>query len=54
MDVLENINKTTGTTIMMATHDKEIVNRMKKRVVVLKGGRLIKDYEKGRYDDEAI
>ena len=54
MDVLDNINKTTGTTIVMATHDKEIVNRMKKRVVVLKDGRLIKDYEKGRYDDEAI
>ena len=54
MDVLDNINKTTGTTIVMATHDKDIVNRMKKRVVVLKSGRLVKDYTKGRYDDEAI
>ena len=54
VNVLENINKTTGTTIIMATHDKEIVNRKKKRVLVLKDGRLIKDYEKGTYDDEAI
>ena len=54
MKVLENINKTLGTTIIMATHDKEIVNKMKKRVIVLKEGRLINDYEKGKYDDEAI
>ena len=52
--VLETINKTTGTTIIMATHDKEIVNKMKKRVLVLKDGRLVKDYEKGKYDDEII
>ena len=38
----------------MATHDREIVNKMKKRVLVLKEGRLVKDYEKGKYDDEAI
>lgn len=54
MKVLENINKTLGTTIVMATHDREMVNRMKKRVVVLKEGRLIKDVEKGGYDDETI
>ena len=52
--VLETINKTIGTTIIMATHDKDIVNKMKKRVLVLKDGRLIKDYEKGKYDNEAI
>ncbi len=52
--VLEEINKTLGTTIIMATHDKEIVNKMKKRVIVLKEGRLVKDYEKGKYDNEAI
>ena len=54
MEVLENINKATGTTVIMATHDKDIVNRMKKRVIVLKDGRLVKDYEKGMYDDEAV
>ena len=52
--LLDSINKATGTTIIMATHDREIVNKMKKRVLVLKEGRLVKDYEKGKYDDEAI
>lgn len=52
--VLENINTTIGTTIIMATHDRDIVNKMKKRVIVLKDGRLIKDYEKGKYEDEII
>lgn len=54
MKVLNSINATLGTTIVMATHDKEIVNKMKKRVVILKEGRLVKDVEKGVYDDEAI
>ena len=52
--LLDSINKATGTTIIMATHDREIVNKMKKRVHVLKEDRLVKDYEKGKYDDEAI
>ena len=49
MDVLETINKELGTTIIMATHDKEIVNRMKKRVIVLDSGVLSADHEKGSY-----
>ena len=49
MDVIESINKDLGTTIIMATHDSQIVNRMKKRVVVLEKGMLIGDYEKGSY-----
>ena len=53
MKVLEKINNN-GTTIMMATHDKEMVNRMKKRVLVIDGGRLKKDYEKGKYNNEAV
>ena len=53
MKVLEKINNN-GTTIMMATHDKEMVNRMKKRVLVIDAGRLKKDYEKGKYSDEAV
>lgn len=52
--LLDSINKATGTTVIMATHDREIVNKMKKRVLILKEGRLVKDYEKGKYDDEAI
>lgn len=51
--LLESINKTIGTTIIMATHDREIVNKMKKRVIVLSNGNLIKDHEKGKYYDEA-
>ncbi len=52
--VLDQINKTTGTTIIMATHDEKIVNKFKKRVVVIKEGRIAKDYEEGKYDHEAI
>ncbi len=52
--VLDNINKEVGTTIIMATHDREIVNEMKKHVVALKDGRLVKDYEKGTYDNEIV
>ena len=52
--VLEDINKTTGTTVIMATHDKEIVNKFKKRVIAIKQGRIVKDYDEGKYDNEAI
>ena len=51
MEILNNINKTLGTTIIMATHDKTIVNTMKKRVLVIKNGKLAKDSEKGIYND---
>jgi len=51
MEVLDAINKL-GTTIIMVTHDTEIVNRMKKRVILLKQGRVIKDYKKGTYVHE--
>ncbi len=49
MDVIENINKNLGTTIIMATHDQDIVNRMKKRVLLIKQGILAGDYAKGSY-----
>lgn len=51
MKVLENINDM-GTTIIMATHDRTIVDRMKKRVILIEEGRLKKDYEKGTYYNE--
>lgn len=55
MDVIERINKELGTTVVMATHDKDIVNRMKKRVIVIKDGILSGDYLKGSYKvDENI
>jgi cell division transport system ATP-binding protein len=51
MKVLEVINNM-GTTIIMATHDKEMVDRMEKRVILLEEGKLIKDFEKGTYSNE--
>lgn len=51
MKVLENINNL-GTTIIMATHDRDIVNKMGKRVIWVEDGRLKKDYEKGTYYNE--
>ncbi len=49
MEVIEKINKDLGSTIIMATHDKEIVNRMKKRVICIHDGVLVSDKEKGSY-----
>ena len=49
MDVIDKINKETGTTVVMATHDQDIVNRMKRRVIVIKNGLISGDYAKGRY-----
>ena len=49
MDVIENINKELKTTVIMATHDKEIVNRMQKRVLLIEHGVLTGDYLKGSY-----
>ena len=48
MKVLEDINKM-GTTIVMTTHNRDIVNKMKKRVVVLEEGKIVQDYERGKY-----
>ena len=52
MDLLDDINKT-GTTIVMATHARDIVDGMQKRVITLKRGRLTRDIERGGYGDEA-
>lgn len=52
MEVLVSINKELGSTIVMATHDRDIVNRMKKRVITIKDGVVVSDKEKGKYNDE--
>ena len=52
MNVLDDINKTWGTTIIVVTHDKAIVNKMKMQVITLKEGRLVNNKEKGTYDNE--
>jgi cell division transport system ATP-binding protein len=52
MDVLRNINAA-GTTVLMATHDTAIVNDMKRRVVELSDGRIVRDEAGGRYQTRA-
>ncbi|MDO9574889.1 MAG: cell division ATP-binding protein FtsE [Candidatus Contubernalis sp.] len=42
-----------GSTIIMGTHDQEIVDRLRKRVVEVKGGKIIRDQLKGAYRNEA-
>lgn len=49
MKILDSINRTMETTIIMATHDKDLVNRMKKRVLVIEDGVLASDVKKGSY-----
>ncbi|MFZ5942833.1 MAG: cell division ATP-binding protein FtsE [Bacillota bacterium] len=49
MKIINNINKR-GTTIVMATHDSDIVNRMRKRVIVINKGIIVRDEAKGGYD----
>ncbi len=49
MKILDKINRELGTTIIMATHDKDLVNRMKKRVLVIENGVLASDTKKGSY-----
>ncbi len=52
MCLLDEINKR-GTTVVVATHAKDIVDAMQKRVVTLKHGHVIRDIKKGGYSDEA-
>lgn len=49
MQLLNEINSW-GTTVLMATHNAEIVNTLKRRVVSLKGGQIIKDSASGKYE----
>ena len=51
MKLLEKINEG-GTTILVVTHNREIVNEMRKRVVTMKKGVIVSDEEKGGYIDE--
>ena len=53
MKVLDAINQM-GTTIIMVTHDTDIVNRMKKKTILLDSGRILKIYEKGTYNHENV
>jgi cell division transport system ATP-binding protein len=48
MQLLYRINRT-GTTILMVTHDREMVDKMRKRVIALEEGRLVRDERRGGY-----
>ena len=52
MNLLEDINYR-GTTVVIATHAKDIVDKMQKRVITIKNGSVLRDVKKGGYDDEA-
>ena len=51
MQLLEEINEA-GTTVIVVTHNREIVNAMQKRVITMKRGVVVSDEEKGGYIDE--
>ena len=48
MRLLDRINRT-GTTVVMATHDREMVDSMRRRVIALEAGHVVRDQEKGGY-----
>ena len=51
MQLLYRINRT-GTTILMVTHDREMVDKMRKRVIALEQGKLVRDERRGGYSEE--
>ena len=51
MKLLEEINER-GTTVVVVTHNREIVNAMQKRVIAMKKGVIVSDAQKGGYVDE--
>ncbi len=51
MQLLEEINEQ-GTTVIVVTHNREIVNAMQKRVIAMKKGIIVSDQEEGEYIDE--
>jgi len=48
LELLKKINEF-GTTIVLVTHDRDMVNRLKRRVITLDGGKIVSDVEEGRY-----
>lgn len=51
MQLLYRINKT-GTTVIMATHDREMVDRMRQRVIALEQGQVVRDQRRGGYGED--
>ena len=52
MNLLEEINGR-GTTVIVATHERAVVDQMRKRVVEIQGGAIVRDQREGLYEDEA-
>lgn len=52
MELFEKINDR-GTTIVMATHNKEIVNATRRRVIAIENGKIVRDEAKGEYGYDA-
>lgn len=50
MQLLYRINQT-GTTVVMATHDREMVDKMRRRVIALEGGQVVRDQQRGGYGE---
>jgi len=50
MDIFQRINAA-GTTIVMATHDKTIVDQMQRRVIAIAGGKIVRDEARGVYSE---
>ena len=49
MELLSEINKS-GTTVLVVTHNRELVNEMGKRVILIEDGRIQQDEVRGSYD----
>ena len=52
MKVIQSIHEL-GTTVIMVTHDIDIVDKLKKRTILLDSGRIVKDYKEGEYKNES-
>lgn len=51
MSLIDDVNKA-GTTVLMATHAKNIVDDMKKRVIAIESGEIVRDEKRGMYENE--
>jgi cell division transport system ATP-binding protein len=51
MQLLYRINRA-GTTVLMATHDREMVDKMRRRVIALEEGRLVRDEAAAMYNED--
>jgi len=52
MQLLHRINTAGGTTVLMVTHDREMVDKMRKRVIALDSGKVVRDERRGGYETE--